>query len=175
MAWQDELTTITRRLLADTSATPKYSDDDLEETLVIAAQWVLTELRFPAGFRTSVSNLTITPDPTDDAGNTRDNNFVNLVCLKAACILDRGGAATAAAQAILVQDGTSRVDLRDAFKAQLQLIRQGWCAVYDAVKEDYQAGQRGGVLGAAILGPFRVFGGYAAGPGGGALYQPRRF
>jgi hypothetical protein len=61
----------------------------------------------------------------------------------------------------MVQDGASRVDLRDAFKAQMALLKDGWCKAYEKMRDDYVLGQQGVPVGAAILSPFRLFsGGY---------------
>jgi hypothetical protein len=164
MAWQDELVTVLRFLINDLAAIPQYDDDRLEQGLVIAARLVLTEAGFTPVYTADVVNVDIKPDPTDDAGGSRNDAFTNLVATKAACIIDRGAASAAAGQAILVQDGTSRVDLRKAFDARLALLKMGHCAAYDTMLEEYLTGQ-GGVhtLGAAIMGPIRIWANYGGG------------
>lgn len=131
---------------------PRYSDERLEGALVAAARLVVQELTFDNDYAMSVPNVTIAPDPTDAA--TRDEAFIDLVTVKAACVLDRGAAGLAAGQAIMVQDGSSRVDLRDAFKANLSLLEKGWCAVYAEMAETYANGTYGS-YGIAIMTPFR--------------------
>lgn len=168
MAWQEEWTILLREYVNDTSATPRYSDDRLEQALVVGARLVLTELPFPTAFVADVVNITITPDPTATA--TRDDNFSNLAIAKTACIIDRGGASSAADQAIRVKDGASEVDLRAVFAAKQALLNKGWCAYYAEMKQEYQLSQQGTVVGAAIFTPFRLY----AGLGGGAHGATRR-
>ncbi len=167
MAWQDDATEVLRVLVNDMDSPQTYSDDKLERVLVVAAFQVLLEATFSQDFVVSISNASILPDPTLGAG--KDESFVNLFCLKSACIIDRGGAVAAAQRAISVRDGSSAVDLRGVFGAKLQLLEKGWCAVYEDSKLDYQAG-RSRVAGAAIVSPFRLF---ATGGYGGYLGSDR--
>ena len=157
MAWDEEIVSITRALIDDTSDTPTYSDDRLEQAIIVAARLVLQELDFVQPFKASITDNSILPDPTDEENNTRDESFINLVSVRAACIVDRGSAMRAAGQAIRIRDGTSEVDLRDVFKSKLALIQKGWCSVYDDMKFQYQSSQQSVVVGAAIIGPFRLF------------------
>lgn len=156
MPWQDDMTEILRVLVNDTEDTPTYSDSKLERVLVVAAFQVIRELEFSQDFVVNVAQTSITPDPTATA--TKDESFVNLVTIKAACIIDRGSAVVAAGRAISVRDGGSSVDLRGVFGAKLQLLQKGWCAVYEDAKLEYQAGQVR-VAGAVVMTPFRLFSG----------------
>lgn len=164
MAWQDEMTTIVRTMVNDTSTTaPTYTDDRVQGCIVVAARLVEMELDFRYVYKGDVIAVDITPDPTDSTSvpPTRDENFINLACCKAASIIDRGSAMAAANQAIMVKDSTSVIDLRDAFKAKLSLLEKGWSAVYDDMKEEYVNAQGAGTVGAIVMGPFRVYSGYA--------------
>ena len=156
--WQTEMVALLRTLINDTASTPTYTDDRLEQVLVTAARFVSMELRFAQPYQGNITSVQIVPDPTDEANGFRDEFYINLTCLKAACIIDRGSAGAAAGQAIMIRDGTSQIDLREAFKAKLSLIAKGWCAVYDDVKDEYLVGQTGSVtMGLAIMGPFRAY------------------
>jgi len=171
MAWQDEMTIILRAMVNDLTSTT-YDDDTLQQVLAIAAFQVSNEMTFSQAFKGDAVNVGITPDPTIDLSakggvNTRDESFMNLTCEKAACIIDRGAAATSAAQAIFVKDGSSAIDLREAAKAKMNLLMKGgWCAVYDQDKLEYKSGQVR-IAGAAVMGPFRI---YAQGGGGMGYY-----
>lgn len=168
MAWDDDMTTILRLLVADPNS-ETYSDDTLQLTIIVAAFQVLQQVDFPTAYALSVANVTMAPDPTLTA--TKDDSFVNLVTLKAACITDRGAAITAANQAIYVKDGSSTIDLRAILKGKLRLLAEGWCAVYDDELLKFQS-NRQGVAGAAIMTPFRTV---ATGAGNcGYLVVPRR-
>lgn len=153
MAWQDDMVEILRNLIGDTGATEVYTDAQLERVLLVAAFQVLQELDFDNDYSVSISGETLTPDPTDV--DTQDDTFVNLVTMKAACIADQGSAVVAAGRAIAVRDGSSSVDLRSVFKSKLDLLKQGWCAVYKDSKREYQMGA--GVAGAMVMGPFRLY------------------
>ena len=153
MAWQDEMIPILRTLVADTSG-DGYVDATLKQTLAVAAYQVVQQLSFANEYVIRVSTQTISPDPTDDA--TKDDSFVNLVTQKAACIIDRGSAITAASQAIAVKDGSSAIDLRDVYKGKLSLLKQGWCAVYEDTKLEYQSGAYA-IAGACVMTPFRTW------------------
>lgn len=157
MAWDDEVTAMARVLVNDSAAT-KYSDDRINEAILMAMQFVQIEISFPQSYAIDLVNVTVTPDPTIEPD--RDDGFITLVSVKTACIVDQGSAADAASQAIRVKDGASEVDLRDSFKAKMDLIKNGWCNYYEKLKKDYALGQRGKILGAAVMTPFRLFSGY---------------
>lgn len=168
MAWQDEMDVLLRVLVNDVASTT-YTDDTIEQTLVCAAFQVSQEMLFSQVFKVDMANIKITPDPTVDLSaqsgpNTRDESYINLVCLKAACIIDRGAASVAASQAIAVKDGASAIDLRDTAKSKLALLKSGWCAVYEDARMEYRAGQVR-IAGAAVMTPFRIYamGGWGSG------------
>ena len=155
MAWQDEMDIILRAMIDDLDAT-KYTDDRIEQLLVVGARFVTQEMNFVTGFEADVVNVTITPDPT--VGQSRDESFINLTCLKTCCIMDKGEAKTAAQQAINIIDNGSRVDLTEMSRARLKLIQIGNCEAYEQAKLEYLSGQIR-QAGAAIMTPFRVFAG----------------
>lgn len=149
-------------MLGDADGTT-YADDRLEQLLALAAKQVSFELRFDQAFVGNVENAVISPDPT--AAATRDDNFVNLLTLKACCIMDLADARVAANRALLVKDGNSAVDLSKVSAEKRALLSKGWCAVYADAKFEYQNARTSGVAGALIVGPFRL---YAQGPWGGS-------
>ncbi len=153
MAWEDEMVAILRVLVADNDS-ETYDDDTLEKNICVAAFQVLRELPFSQVFSVSVSDQTLSPDPT--VGATKDDSFVNLVTQKAACITDRGSAMKAAGQAIAVKDGASAIDLRSIVESKLKVLKIGWCAVYDDTKLEYQSGAYG-IAGACVMTPFRTY------------------
>jgi len=160
MLWQSEMTTLLRVLIDDLSANPNYTDGRLVQTLAVAAQIVITDIDFPVNYSVDIQGLTISPDPTV-RNVSRDENFINLVCFKAACIIERSEARTSVRQGIAIRDRSSSIDLRGSMDGRLKLIEKGWCAVYDEAKLDYQTGRSGVIAGAAIIAPFRVFAGYS--------------
>ena len=89
MYWQAEFITLLRVLIDDLSSPQTYNDKRLTQVLAVAAQLVTNELNFPSKFRVDIQALTIEPSPVDRE-STRDENFINLVCIKAACLIYRG-------------------------------------------------------------------------------------
>lgn len=161
-----ELITLLRVLVNDLAAAT-YTDQSLSQVLAVAGHFVVQEMKFSQPFAVDIVGQTVMPDPTDTAGGTRDDSFVNLCCLKAACIIDRGEAKTTASQAINLVDNGSRVDLTEMARAKIALLQKGWCAVYGDAKLEYLSGQVR-VAGAAVMTPFRVF----AGANGNVGYWP---
>lgn len=155
MAWQDELIPIVRVLINDLAGTPTYDDDRLEQLLLVACRQVNSEMTFDQDFVINVGNGTLLPDPTIDPN--KNDSFINLVTQKAACILDQSVAVIAAKQAISVKDGASAIDLRGVAKEKIELLKQGWCAVYRDTKFEYQTILASQTAGAAIMTPFRLY------------------
>lgn len=160
MAWQDDMTIVLRCMTNDLTKVT-YTDDTLQQVIVVAAYQLCAEgLEFSQTFAVSISDVTISPDPTDPT--TADLGFVNLTTLKAASVIDRGNAVVAAQRAIAVRDGGSSVNLEGVFRSQFALLQKGgWSAAYDQAKLEYLSGNTR-LAGAAILTPFRMwaYGGY---------------
>lgn len=171
MAWQDEMTIISRTLVNDLGAT-RYTDDELEQVLVVSARFVQREIpSFADLYAADAVNITLAPDPT--VAPDRNEDFIDLVCLQCACLLDRHSAMGAASQAIMIQDGSSKIDLREAFKARLELIKRGWCAVYAERRDEYLTGAYGmGTVGRAIMTPIRTLAQGGDFPSFGRLGRP---
>lgn len=159
--WKVEMGTILRVLLGDLTAPYQYSDTRLYQLLVVAAGQVQSaNVSFPLTYSVNISQLSITPDPTDASANTRNDSFINLVTLKAACITNHGEARISAKQGISIRDGSSSIDLRGPLEGRLKLLEVSYCKAYDEAKLEYQTARIGTIAGAAILTPFRVFAGF---------------
>ena len=158
--WQAEMITLLRVLINDLACPPTYNDGRLTQILAVAAQLVTSELSFTSDFQVNVQALTITPNPTDRS-STRDDNFINLVCIKAACLIERGETRKSVGQSIAIRDGSSSIDLRGSMDGRIRLLDKNWCAVYENTKLEYQTSRNGAIAGAAIMTPFRVFAGFS--------------
>lgn len=154
--WYAEFVTLLRVLLDDLSSPQTYNDKRLIQVIAVAAQLVTTELSFASDFKVDLQALTIEPSPVDRA-TTRDDNFINLVTIRAACLIERGETRKAVGQGISIRDGSSAIDLRGTMDGRLKLLEKGWCAVYEEAKLEFQFARVGSVAGAAILSPFRLF------------------
>lgn len=154
MAWEDETLEIIR-VISDDLAEPYRNDDtSLRRVLAVAAFQVMRESDFNSDYSVDVMAGTVTPDPTDP--DARDDAFINLATLKAACILDRGGAAEAARKGFAVRAGGTSYDNRAGIGGRLELLKLSWCKEYETAKFEHESGQDR-VPGAAVLTPFRLY------------------
>ena len=154
MAWQTEMVRLLRHLISDLDEDePTYSDDRLQELLLVAAQLVQGTVTFSQTYITDVDEVLLSPDPT--VRDQRDDAFINLTLLKAACVLDQADARRYAGQAIEIADYSSRISIRGIASAKLALLDKGWCKAFDEAKFEFESGNVGSA-GAAILGPYRT-------------------
>jgi hypothetical protein len=163
--WQNEITILLRHLIADVGPAYTYG-----------------EISFPTYYQINVAALSIIPDPT--IAPNRDDSFINLITLKAACIADGASARLAAQKSVIMRDADKMIDLHYVSPAMLDIWKKGWCKNYDDARYEYLAGNVGSA-GTAIIGPFRDYaaaGGYGNGPwtpdggssyGGAAIYGSR--
>ena len=150
MSWQGEMSTIVRYLVDDVDSSKyKYSDKRIETTVLVAAQFATLQVDLTNTYTINVEQCSLSPDPTDTA--TRDNAFINLSCLKAACIMVGSEVRSESGNAISIKDGPSAIDLRGV-AATLVTLYTDLCAKYDQLLLDYRAGNS--VAGQAILGPY---------------------
>lgn len=148
MAWQNEMVRILRHLINDLDSS-SYTDDRLEEVLIVAAQLMIHKTNFDNTYTLDVDTLTLTPDPTELS--TKDDDFINLICMKGACIILTGEVKTLAAQGYRVTDGPSSIDIKGAFDATKQL-RDQICQDLEMALVAFQAGNS--KAGQAILSPY---------------------
>jgi hypothetical protein len=159
MAWNDTMVPMLRLMIGDVDPTNyKYDDDRLEQQLLLAAQLIQGgELDFPNVYVINIPSIELSPDPTEQS--PQDDAFVNLVTLKAACLLDTVEARIAAEQGIDISDVGSRIALsgRAGNKIKL-LLGGGYCAAYQLAKKEYLMGSL--CPGMAVMSPFRIFNGW---------------
>lgn len=158
MSWQTEMVTIVRYIIGDTGATPENTDSSLQSIICIAARFVDQDVDFPNTYAIDVVNVSITPDPT----SVGDTAFINLVCLKAACLLARSEQKMRARMGMSIKDGPSVIDGRASAEGTAK-----WsdtiCQDYTDAELEYRMGNR--TPGAAIIGPYRYDGsGYVNSP-----------
>ena len=79
MSWKNEIPIIVRVWINDLSETPTYSDDRIEQLIVVAAQYVKREINFSNTYVIDTVKLTITPDPT--SLESQDQDFIGFVAL----------------------------------------------------------------------------------------------
>lgn len=149
MPWKPEMVVLLRALMDDLYEPYEYTDDKLEELLVYAATFVITEVSFDTDYTIDVLRVSISPDPT--SSTTKDMDFMTLVALRAAVILSRGETKAAAAQSIKITDGPSVVDATMRYNAKKQLS-DDLLEQYEKTKLRYQMGD--GSVGKAVLSPY---------------------
>ena len=140
---------------AGTSATPltyAYSDDRLKELLLSSAQLMQGEITFSQVYTINILGGVLSPDPTL---GIRDDAFINLVMLKAACIIDNCEARYASKRAVYMRDGSNYVDMRGQSQSALALWKKGWCQNYSDARFEFMAGNTASA-GMGIIGPFRI-------------------
>ena len=154
MAWADESVPLLRTLVGDYESTI-YTSDTLTKVLVVAAYQVYQQVDTIQEYSISIANQTISPDPTNQ--NTKDEAFLNLFTIKAACILDQGAALNAAKDALKITSHKHSFDTTSQAKFRLDLLSKGWCATYEETKKEFLYNNKTSVIGAAVLTPFRVY------------------
>jgi len=149
MSWQNEMVVIVRHLVNDLNSSDyTFTDDRLEESVLVAAQLASLEIDFENTYLIDVDSVTLTPDPT--ASGNKDDSFINLVSLKTARLLIGSEIKTHSLNAISLRDGPSSLDLR-GIVAGLNILFQDIAKRYDDAVLQYKLN---GVVGEAILGPY---------------------
>lgn len=137
MTWQTEMTPILRFLISDLDPTAYvYSDARLQQSILIGAQLVSTELTFNKPYEINIAGSSLTPDPTDA---TRDDSFINLVCLKSAAIVYGGELRLAGGKSMKVVDGPSQIDTTTMYGNYAKLYQSAVDA-YNKARINYVAG-----------------------------------
>jgi len=153
MAWDTVLVNMLRIIIDDfDEGSPTYSDDRLQQILVVAAQYVNQEISFDTSYTVNINSPNISPDPT--SSSSRDDAFANFVVLKAACIINQS-ALRAAAISSGVKAKCGPVEIQTAANSSAGyelLIREGPCKTYNTLKWEYEVGNANGIH--AIFSPF---------------------
>lgn len=172
MAWSTEMIIMLRHLINDLDippTAPTYSDDRLQELILVSAQQVQLEVSFFQTYSINLDTLTLTPDPST---GTRDDAFMWLVTFKCCCLLSRSELKSFSSSAWAIRDGSDiQLDPTNVVKAKQQAAAM-FCQAYEDAKWKYQMAVR--PAGKGILGPFSVITPMAYGQAGGFnLYGPR--
>lgn len=150
MSWQGQMGTIVRHLINDLdSSNYKYSDERIETAILVASQLMIMNVDFNNTYDINVEACKLSPDPTDS--DTKDNPFITLSCLRAACIIIGSEIRSESGNAISIKDGPSAIDLRGVTQT-LTVLYKDLCEKYEHLILEYRAGNS--VAGHAILGPY---------------------
>lgn len=159
MPWDTEMVTILRVMINDLDSPYKFTDTRLKQVIVAATQIVTTDAssKFSFEYVGDITALTITPDPTDRTGGTRDDDFVTLSLLKSACFIDNCNARDAARKGgISIREWNTSLDTKGLFAAAIALLQsdKGYCQQYDEAIFQYLASNSN--VGTGVFGPFRL-------------------
>lgn len=152
-SWQDDAIPMLRILISDMDINNlTYSDDRLEQILVVAARYVLQDIDFATTYTVSVQGRTIDPDPT--ATESSDNTvLINLTVLKAACLTDWSTyRAKMLLAGVVAKCGPATIETLQHLDGFKELINLGPCAAYQKMVDDVMFD--GGRICKAILSPF---------------------
>lgn len=150
MSWQGQMSTIVRHLVNDVDANKySFSEQRIETTILVAAQLMLMSVDFNNTYTINVESCSLSPDPTDT--ETKDDAFITLSCLRAACIIIGSEIRSGSGNAIAIKDGPSSIDLRGVSQT-LIILYKDLCDKYEQLLLNYRAGSS--IAGQAILGPY---------------------
>ena len=150
MAWQTEMTTLLRYVINDYESPQEFEDGRLESLLMTSAQLTLGVVDFPRTYAINAAATGIAPDPT---AVPRDDGFINLVILKAACLLSTGDFRKSSNKGLIIKDGPSSIDARTLVESKKELM-ESLCKDYTEAELEFRLGNS--KAGAAILGPHRA-------------------
>jgi hypothetical protein len=152
-SWSEEIVSLIRVLIYDLDDTnQRYADARLKQVAIAAAQILIGDVSFNIEYSIDFRTQEVTPNPS--AEETRDNDFLNLAALKAACIISIAEARQASVGGISVADGINKFSSSDKVKGMLELAKNGYCSQYKESKDDFSIAA--GVIGLAVLSPFNT-------------------
>ena len=153
MYWQVEIPIIVRTLINDLASPPLYSDDRIQQLIVVAAQYVLGNVNLQQSYTIDIVNQTISPDPSDP--NSRDIDYIGFIALKSACMLDQSTFRTKAAlEGIRTALGSANLSISGNLAGYKDILEQEQapCKLYDQLTLDHNIGNATAVR--AVLSPF---------------------
>ena len=115
----------------------------------MAAQLLIGNIDFDNTYSVDVDTLVLTTDP--NTSTQKDNNFINLLSVKTACIVLGSEAKTLAAQSYRIKDGPSSIDISSAYQSINQLYKD-MCDKLDKMILDYRAGNS--IAGQVVMTPY---------------------
>jgi hypothetical protein len=157
-AWSQVMVSMLRTMVGDTATTQVFTDDDLELKLCVAAMLIKVDITFDVDYTIDVYGAAITPDPS--TSDPADNSFMSLVCIKAACIMERGEAMALTKNDVQsVTDNGFSIKVGNTGANKIAALKVNWCAAYDKAKADYMASVVANGASRAVISPFAYMGG----------------
>jgi len=147
MTWQTEMTQIVRVLINDVDGAD-YTDSRIQQLILISAPMVDQQVDFDTDYSIDIVGSSISPDPT--TSSPKDQDFINLVSLKSACLLYNAKMESDSGRSRTVKDAWTNVSVGDNSK-NMSSNRDMICQQYEQAKKDYTMGNSRS--GKAVLGP----------------------
>lgn len=141
MSWTEEIVTIVRYMVGD-SESLVYTDTQIQKNILIAAQICKNEVNFSKSYFIDVFGGNILPDPTEDE---KDEWFISLISLKAACMILTQEARIYSIQGVKIMDGPSTIDTSQRAKNLIDLAKER-CKDYDRHKMQFAMGDYSGFV-----------------------------
>jgi len=149
MSWNLEIPIMVRTLVNDLSDNPEYSDERIQQAIVVAAKYVKFDVSLDNEYIIDVSNPDITPDPTVD----NDDIFISLVSLKAACIIDQSTLRTkSATEGVRAALGPASISVNGGLSGIKIILDKGPCASYAHLANSWNIREASYIR--AVLSPF---------------------
>lgn len=132
-----------RVLLQDQDRT-EFTDERIKELISVAGRLVIQEVPgLSYNYTISILQRSIDPDPF----TVSDEQFVNLVAMKAGCIYDQGAMRKASLNAgVKITQEKTIIDTAGRMDAFKTIISLGYCASYEKLKSDIQNQQTSELL-----------------------------
>ena len=137
MHWEGAMIGMLRVVIDDNAyqGSYTYTDSRLVQVLVTAAMYVNQEVEFDTDYTIDVIDSSISPDPYDHG----DNLFLNMVVMKAACIIDQGVFREKALLAGLSANcGPASLNTSQHLAGFKDLLKMGPCAIYSQLKDEHK-------------------------------------
>lgn len=135
-SWQNAIISALRILLYDEDGV-RYGDGELEDVIAVAANMVSHEVPLSTTYSIDITPPSISPDPVLN----NDKSFVNLVTLKAACLLDKSTLGyNNLLSGISANCGNSAMSTLSRMNGFGSLIDGGYCLSYENAKRQYMSG-----------------------------------
>lgn len=152
MSWKKEMTTIVRVLVNDLGPSYTYSDARIQQVLVVAAQYVQVDVNLDSKYNINIVTPNIAPDPT--LLDPKDEIFISLTSLKAACIIDQSTFRTKAAlEGIRAALGPASLSIsNNNLSGYRVLLDKGPCKLYEELTANWNIGNA--TIVKAIFSPF---------------------
>lgn len=153
--WPTEMILMLRALINDMDAST-YTDSRLQDLLLAAAMVVRQEIKSDNTYTVDLIGKDISPDPSDPSD--KDYNFITMVTLKAACMIDTNSMRIKASkEGIRATCGPITAEIRSGNNNGYQLLFEaGPCQAYQDLKEkiNFRDPMEVGTSFRAILSPF---------------------